>query len=94
MYCDFCREPRPAWNYPCVDYTLPDGKSRSTGAWAACEVCHGLIEADARVALARRSAASFLARHGIAPPLEAFVETQAGFFTHRTGPGERLAAGN
>jgi hypothetical protein len=51
--CDFCSAPAPAWRYPATTFTDLWG-SRSIEDWLACEVCHELIVADDRDALARR----------------------------------------
>lgn len=60
--CDFCRGGPVTWAYPCRDFThhvkVPRGSLtfNSSGGWAACEVCHGLIERSDRDRLCSRSA--------------------------------------
>ena len=49
--CDFCRSPLVEWSYPCQDFTvqvLVEGgrtmQHGSLGEWAACQLCHDLIQ--------------------------------------------------
>ena len=91
--CDFCGSPAIAWRYPARSFALLELTSgqhcASQGDWAACDVCHGLIEENARGALAERCAAMF---RPIPPPeiLVSFMEgmrlVHAAFFLTRTGP--------
>lgn len=51
--CDFCSGPGALKVYDVPDFGLSlipgsAGGGRSTGGWAACETCQGLIEADKR----------------------------------------------
>lgn len=60
--CDFCGTPNVRWIYPTRDFSsdiVEDGAAltfNSSGGWAACPTCHGLIERGERDSLARRSA--------------------------------------
>ena len=45
--CDFCSEPNVVWRYPAqnfVAYAVAGVVGQSLGDWAACTVCHALIE--------------------------------------------------
>ncbi len=57
LKCDFCSAPGPAWAYRVRDFDayLAFPADESVGGWAACEECHGLIEAGDRDGLASRS---------------------------------------
>jgi len=51
LQCDFCSVPGPVWRYPArsfVAYCAPNVAGESVGDWAACDLCHVLIEADDR----------------------------------------------
>jgi hypothetical protein len=87
--CDFCCGPEPRWLYPARDFITTDDPEGilSTGAWAACGVCHGLIEAGDKQGLAVQAST--------APGLRAFSHARlvsdaraihARFFANRTGP--------
>jgi hypothetical protein len=59
--CDFCFGP-VMWRYPCESFVGPTAENEkqlwiqeSVGAWAACDICHQLIETDRRMELAERS---------------------------------------
>lgn len=58
MRCDFCNE-SATWTYPARDVVVMDLPVRqgSLGAWAACDQCSRLIEAEDDEGLARRSLA-------------------------------------
>src|SRR3990172_3306604 len=43
--CDFCSADAPNWRYPVQDFAALEGVSTSVGEWAACNLCHDLIEA-------------------------------------------------
>jgi hypothetical protein len=66
------------------------------GAWAACEPCHDLIEADQWARLRRRFLRLYhLAYPGLSPAASVAVEADLAplwlqFRRHRTGPAERL----
>lgn len=105
MNCDFCCAATPAFRYPAKSFIaehltveINDGRivEQSTGVdWSACHVCHKLIEADNRVALAVRATSSFLQT---CPELVPNAETvysdmkqlHDAFFDNRTGPAEPL----
>ena len=60
--CDFCFGRPVLWQYPCSSFVGPTAENdkqvwiqESVGAWAACEICHQLIEANQRMDLAERS---------------------------------------
>lgn len=53
--CDFCSAPFPAWVHPSADFIMAEGWASADGAWAACDTCHELIEAEDRRALAERA---------------------------------------
>jgi hypothetical protein len=58
LQCDFCSMPGPVWRYPArsfVAYCAPNVAGESVGDWAACDLCHVLIEAGDRRGLAQRS---------------------------------------
>jgi hypothetical protein len=91
--CDFCSVPVVAWAYPCRDFQMGPSipgiaDHGSSGAWAACPACHGLIERGGRDKLAARSAKRMVRKHGIPfrLALQAVRENQDGFWAHREGP--------
>lgn len=100
--CDFCSAPQIAWAYPARDFligsTVPGIPDHgSSGSWAACPVCHALIERGDRDRLAARSAKRLARKHGISyrMALRAVRESQDGFWAHREGPpvpSERFTA--
>lgn len=53
--CDFCGDEDVRWVYPAHSIELADGFLGSSGAWAACETCHLLVESGAWTELAERS---------------------------------------
>jgi hypothetical protein len=57
--CDFCSKEEVTWDYPCADFQDDMLNWGSRGHWGACEICHGLIEANEREALAARSLDEF-----------------------------------
>ena len=64
--CDFCSDPNVSWQYPArsfVAYVLDGIAGESVGAWAACDVCHDLIEKDDRSGLAAHSIDSLIRVH-------------------------------
>lgn len=97
IVCDFCSSPDVVWSYPARDFGLATAHAdtgevvpgisiiASGGAWAACECCAKLIEADDRGALMERA----LTTLGL-PPIPAMQigmrEIHDAFFTCRTGP--------
>lgn len=64
--CDFCSEPIVAWLYPAesfVAYVVAGIVGQSVGDWAACRICHGLIQAGDRCGLLERSLRTLLDKH-------------------------------
>jgi hypothetical protein len=97
--CDFCTSEDPRWEHRCGDSRrvlvaikasgVEAAGSGMHGSWAACEVCHRLIEAGKRDALANRTARQ-LARKSRAPfnlVLLTVKQTHAQYWEHRVGPG-------
>jgi hypothetical protein len=63
--CDFCSNPDVAFVYPARTFAayLFDGiVGESVGDWAACPICHGLIESDRQADLVERSLVTLLER--------------------------------
>lgn len=99
--CDFCSSPDVRWRYRCPDFsqrivTIDVVRSASDvidwgsgGDWAACPVCHELIERDDRKRLARRSARRFQRKTAGSLSLkemESLIRAhQAEFFRRRVG---------
>jgi hypothetical protein len=100
LLCDFCSASDPAWRYPArsfIAYNAWNIAGESVGDWAACEECHGLIEANDRPGLARRSLDELIAKHPeavMAAP--ALYQDLAGlheeFFAFRCGPATLITA--
>lgn len=97
--CDFCSGPDVRWSYPARDFidlglASPNRLivSESVGAWAACDECHRLIEADDREQLLRRSVERFVELYGLLLPGldEGVRQIQSRFFEHRSGPAVEL----
>jgi len=97
--CDFCSSPEPLWLYAAKTFAAPGTgfSGVSVGAWAACELCAELIEADDRDGLASRSLAQIAGRNPILrdPSLRRDAERQvvalqAAFFEHRDGSRRRI----
>ncbi len=93
--CDFCSVPEVCWSYPALDFVDQSVVtptqiiiSQSVGAWAACDECHRLIEADDREALLERSVGKFVEFYGVLPPAlaEDIRRLHDQFFAHRCGP--------
>jgi len=55
--CDFCSAPDPEWIYPTHDFAMDAVGWGSRGAWAACEECSALIEAQEYPRLRQRGMA-------------------------------------
>ena len=70
--CDFCSSKPGAYRYPATTLiaaglSTPKYRQQSVGDWAACPVCHGLIQKDDRAGLADRALDFLLSKyHGIA----------------------------
>lgn len=63
--CDFCSSPNVTWVYPArtfAAYVFEGIVGESVGDWAACPICHGLIESDRHLELTERSLATLLER--------------------------------
>ena len=93
LICDFCSEPHVAWRYPVqsfIAYAEAGIVRRSIGDWAACSMCHRLLEADDRYGLLERSIQMLLEKNPEMREAEAELRDQiAGFhrmfFEHRLG---------
>jgi len=91
--CDFCSEPHVAWRYPArtfVAYAVAGFVGQSIGDWAACSICHALIEAGDRSALLERSLSTLLDKNPDMRPDEAELREQIAlfhqmFFAHQIG---------
>jgi hypothetical protein len=90
--CDFCSAPFPAWVHPSADFSIPHlGWVSADGAWAACDVCHEMIMAEAQVRLRDRAVRTFAQRHGPLPKaaineMRSKITTMhAGFWQNRNG---------
>lgn len=87
--CDFCGSKHPRYTYPCRTFEVTgvpaDLGMGMIGNWAACTVCHLLIEHDRWESLARRSADTAPAE--LWPTIHASVRILHQMFReHRTGP--------
>jgi len=98
--CDFCSnvmEEGDVWTHPCKDFEygiqvmgMPAGGSK--GPWAACGVCHALVEAEDQKALSKRALEHDMRRE---PEMRAHehslyainVRIHQGFFKNRIGSG-------
>lgn len=90
MLCDFCCADHPCWEYPADDF-IAFAAQGSLGSWAACETCHGLIEAGDHDGLAQRSLATFchrqeLTRQESVKVLAILRDLHVAFRQHRAGP--------
>ena len=91
--CDFCSEPNVAWRYPAqnfVAYAVAGVVGESVGDWAACGICHRLIEAADRSGLLERSLQRLLEKNPEMREAEAELRDQIAafhrmFFDHQTG---------
>lgn len=100
--CDICFGRPVTWRYPCESFVGPTAENgrqlwiqESVGAWAACDICHALIESDQRMELAERSYNSANAPDAwelikrVIPKRELighFRVLHDQFFFHRVGP--------
>lgn len=90
--CDFCSDPSVAWRYPArnfVAYVVAGIVGESVGDWAACGVCHGLIESGNRQGLLERSLRTLLEKNPEMRPAEAELRKHLArfhqlFFEHQT----------
>lgn len=91
--CDFCSALDVAWRYPAhtfVAYVVAGVVGESVGDWAACPVCHGLIEAGDRTGLLERSLQTLLEKNPDMQPAEAqlrdhIAEFHRLFYMNQTG---------
>ena len=91
--CDFCSEPHVAWRYPAqtfVAYAVAGVVGQSVGDWAACCICHRLIEARDRSGLLERSLHSLLEKNPDMREVESELRDQIAvfhrmFFAHQIG---------
>lgn len=63
--CDFCSSPNVTWVYPArtfAAYVFEGIVGESVGDWAACPICHGLIESGRHAELTERSLITLLER--------------------------------
>jgi hypothetical protein len=63
--CDFCSSPNVTWVYPArtfAAYIFEGIVGESVGDWAACPICHSLIESGRQTELAERSLVTLLER--------------------------------
>lgn len=93
IICDFCSSPVVAWRYPAETFSIDIVTSYED--WAACDLCHALIEAGDSDGLLNRSVAMFPgladvpadAREGIMARLHAMITPlHNGFHASRQGP--------
>lgn len=91
--CDFCSAPDVAWRYPAhtfVAYVVAGVVGESVGDWAACRVCHALIEAGDRRGLLERSLQTLLEKNPDMRPAEAELRDHIAqfhrlFYANQTG---------
>ena len=74
-----------------------DVAGESVGDWAACDLCHVLIEADDRSGLAQRSLDELILKHpeaiaAAAVLYEDLAELHQQFFAHRSGRAVPITA--
>jgi hypothetical protein len=92
--------PGPAWRYPAwsfIAYCAPNVAGESVGDWAACDLCHLLIEADDRSGLAQRSLDELILKHpeailAAAVLYEELAKLHQEFFAHRSGTAVPITA--
>lgn len=83
LFCDFCGSPRIAWVYSADQIVFAEIGAATSDAWAACDPCHRLIEADDRGALAERCIV-LRKMPSCCMPIARYVH--GGFFKARKGP--------
>ncbi len=91
--CDFCSEPKVTWRYPARSfdaYIFAGIVGESVGDWAACPICHSLIESGNYAELAERSLRTLLEKQPEMRGAEAELRIQiqgfqAKFARHRAG---------
>lgn len=97
MTCDFCSSFQPVWSYPAQDFiaVAEPIPQESLGGWAACDVCHSLIEQQKWQELADRSLRFLIKEH---PEIllvresarDQLIQIHQRFAVARTGPAVRL----
>ena len=83
--CDFCSEPSVIFRYPAqsfVAYVAAGIAGESVGDWAACAICHQLIQAGDWAALSERSLRTLIEKHPEMQDAEAALRAQIADF-HR-----------
>ncbi len=91
--CDFCSAPNVVWRYPAqnfIAYATPGIVGQSVGDWAACVLCHALIERGDQNALLERSLNLLLEKHPDMRADEAEIRGHLSmihrmFFDHQVG---------
>lgn len=97
--CDFCSSPNVTWVYPArtfAAYVFEGIVGESVGDWAACPICHGLIESSRLTELAERSLLTLLERQPEMKSAEQELRAQIRcfhmmFFRHREGSAMAVA---
>jgi hypothetical protein len=97
MKCDFCSKPDPKWAYPAENFepTMGTGIAASEGGWAACDICHTLIESGHFAALTNRSWETLIQQAPEANDFKDILKAELRqlheeFAAHRTGPSRKL----
>jgi hypothetical protein len=83
--CDFCSGPHVVWRYPAesfIAYVMAGVVGQSVGDWAACSICHDLIETGNRRALLERSLQTLIEKNPEMRPAEAELRSHIAHF-HR-----------
>ena len=91
--CDFCSVPSVIFRYPAqsfVAYVAVGIAGESVGDWAACAICHQLIQAGDRLGLSERSLRTLLEKHPEMQDAEAELRAQIAdfhkmFFANQAG---------
>lgn len=88
--CDFCDVTSPQHVIPTPDFSLPNDVGRSTGGWAACDICYALVNENKRAELLRRAVErAGVGKYGAA----AIQELHRGFWIARDGLIETAGIG-
>lgn len=88
MFCDFCYSTKVIWSYPCESFEFYP--INSEGNWAACDICHDLIESDDRIALMERAIATAESQ-GMTFPKDVMLQFHDEFRSHRLGEAIQYA---
>ena len=91
--CDFCSEPNVVWRYPAqsfIAYAVAGVVGQSVGDWAACGICHRIIESGDRSGLMERSLRTLFEKCPEMRPAEAELREEIArfhemFHAHQTG---------